>query len=1086
MSGMSDSGDSAGGTTRGIQRLQEAFDEVKKFSFVQLDSIIPGDFQEQRIKSELTKIIVELNGIGNFDEFKNMCDITKTSPKYLMSLFVCGFIQSDSMSLEEWNRKKTAKKIKDQKKFTKFQQKFIEYLANPTEIKYVKNYDIQQTAWDKFEQHKGKALPADLCIIRDTEMSTKDCVLDIWRDSTDYTDYNIEVWPLFFVLSLQLRKKMGCFGVTSATGASYIFLCNLPSWDDSQSTYGSRKDSYWKKYIEDPITLYSSTIEQLAVTQTQIVSNISTSNKEDCVFLYVHLFTLLTFPNYENNHFYSRFHTKTFEFTKSVFRMSGMTYKDIQAVSSLNTMDTDQDYPFNVLPDMTSIEKGLGRLASKYIDLLTEELVYTEPVHKFEFFHTNPYQIHQDLLVRDKHCVMYDWVFRNPNLLYDSTWQNDIPTASNGDWQKIDTCRRVYHALWLNLNGKPGRESAIPFFMTLQKGEKIEDGEIGFKEGIVEVDLEGAYKEQGINPPNVQEFVQSQSPEIQTAIGSYFGARPYTVSDLAYKYVARLKSDNSLIVVDSHDWFKRPGGGSTSSIKSVPLQPLPPTEEPKFGMLRPAVASGAQAATGATSNSDSEESGSEDSVVPDRPGTALSSRGGANKYDLTSLIHNLERVTKRHALEIVTRKERLKGLTALTQDQKNEHEKETKELEKLNRELLQIKEEMKTMQEELQGLEAVITEKDDLIEEKDKKIAEKEEKITELEQKLKDLEENMRLTGTEAQDKIKDLEDKIAGLENDINEKNNITGNLETEKVDLETQITALKDQIAGLENDIKEKDDTTGKLETEKVDLETQITALKDENKALENEKNQIKLSKDGDTQQNAQAVAALEREKDKLEQEVQNLTTISNIEKTRNVELEGDLEHKEEELSELRNETEAAEKALLNATKNMDKDMSEELKEYDTVMSEGMKLVVTDNMREKLRKGEFREFYDLVKMHPSKKETYSNAALFLVMESMGGTWKMAQDSRVRKGDTENYDEIITEKIIYDLRQWDSIGNHMVDMKHTSKDFKAFVEAFGLSDDVGGGNVYRPAPPPRTRTGASYKKPTQPADAADAGVPGE
>ncbi len=55
-----------------------------------------------------------------------------------------------------------------------------------------------------------------------------------------------------------------------------------------------------------------------------------------------------------------------------------------------------------------------------------------------------------------------------------------------------------------------------------------------------------------------------------------------------------------------------------------------------------------------------------------------------------------------------------------------------------------------------------------------------------------------------------------------------------------------------------------------------------------------------------------------------------------------------------------------------------------------------------------------------------------------------------------------------------------MVDMKHTSKDFKAFVTEFGLRDDAAGGNVYRPAPPPRT------KRPTQRADDADAGVPGE
>ena len=431
----------------------------------------------------------------------------------------------------------------------------------------------------------------------------------------------------------------------------------------------------------------------------------------------------------------------------------------------------------------------------------------------------------------------------------------------------------------------------------------------------------------------------------------------------------------------------------------------------------------------------------------------------------------------------------MEGLTALTQDQKKEHEEETKELEKLNAELLEIKEKMKTLQGELEeiqnekealvtqlqeandkqteaeklsktqeksiqdlnreknDLEAEIRQKNDLIAEKDITMAAKEEDVKELERKLQELETNTNQTGNEAQDKIKKMEDKIAGLENDI-----------------------------------KEKDTTTGKLEREKVDLENQIAALTDQNQALENEKNQIKLLKDGDTQLNAQAMAALEQEKDNLKKEVQSLNTISDVEKKRTNAIERELEEKEEELSELRSETEAAEEALLNATKNMDKDMSEELKEYDTVMSEGMKLVVTDNMREKLRKGEFKEFHDLVRMHPSKKEIYSNAALFLVLESMGGTWKMALQNNANKADSENYDEIITEKIIYDLRQWDSIGNQWVDMKYTSKDFQAFVAAFGLRDDAAGGNFYRPVAPPRTRTSASYKRPTQPEDAADAG----
>jgi hypothetical protein len=155
--------------------------------------------------------------------------------------------------------------------------------------------------------------------------------------------------------------------------------------------------------------------------------------------------------------------------------MSGMTYNEIEAASSLNTMDTDQDYPFNVVPPISFSVKGLVRLASKYIDLLTEEPVYTEPVHKFEFFPTMSYNKHVDFLMRDQHAVVYDLVFRNPNLLDDQTWQSHLQVTLEGDWQNIDICRRVYHDMWENLTGKPLRSDDLPFFVTLGNGRTIEN-----------------------------------------------------------------------------------------------------------------------------------------------------------------------------------------------------------------------------------------------------------------------------------------------------------------------------------------------------------------------------------------------------------------------------------------------------------------------------------------------------------------------------------------------------------------------------------------------------------------------------------
>ena len=103
------------------------------------------------------------------------------------------------------------------------------------------------------------------------------------------------------------------------------------------------------------------------------------------------------------------------------------------------------------------------------------------------------------------------------------------------------------------------------------------------------------------------------------------------------------------------------------------------------------------------------------------------------------------------------------------------------------------------------------------------------------------------------------------------------------------------------------------------------------------------------------------------------------------------------------------------------MDREVNQELKAYDAVMTEGMTGVITEAMRKMLRDGDFKGFYKAVKIRPSRRESYSNAVLFLVLESMGGTWKMAlEESAQFKNEDDNYDEITIEKIIYDLREWD------------------------------------------------------------------
>ncbi len=145
-----------------------------------------------------------------------------------------------------------------------------------------------------------------------------------------------------------------------------------------------------------------------------------------------------------------------------------------------------------------------------------------------------------------------------------------------------------------------------------------------------------------------------------------------------------------------------------------------------------------------------------------------------------------------------------------------------------------------------------------------------------------------------------------------------------------------------------------------------------------------------------------------------------------------------------------ESAGLALQAVIRDMDTSAAEALKEYDAKMSDAMTIVITAEMRRMLKDAEFKEFYELVRITPSAREKYTEAALFPVLESMGGTWRMALlDRDAKRADlTQDYEETIIEQIVYDLRQWDSIDHAgKAIMPYTSKYFKMFVEAFDLRE---------------------------------------
>ena len=91
---------------RGTERLQKAWDAVKDKDDAQIENIISGnDLLDEKydmtgtLRSQVTQILNELSQISDFEDFKEKCDVTQASPKYLMCLFFCGLIESDTMTM---------------------------------------------------------------------------------------------------------------------------------------------------------------------------------------------------------------------------------------------------------------------------------------------------------------------------------------------------------------------------------------------------------------------------------------------------------------------------------------------------------------------------------------------------------------------------------------------------------------------------------------------------------------------------------------------------------------------------------------------------------------------------------------------------------------------------------------------------------------------------------------------------------------------------------------------------------------------------------------------------------------------------
>jgi hypothetical protein len=130
---------------------------------------------------------------------------------------------------------------------------------------------------------------------------------------------------------------------------------------------------------------------------------------------------------------------------------------------------------------------------------------------------------------------------------------------------------------------------------------------------------------------------------------------------------------------------------------------------------------------------------------------------------------------------------------------------------------------------------------------------------------------------------------------------------------------------------------------------------------------------------------------------------------------------------------------------------------------------------LAEKLNQEQYTAIRDAVSVGNTKtKKSYTDASLFLILESMGGTWKMYLD-RVKgkkppeqtvntfnlqlSNETKAWEadrDLVLRQMLYDLTMWFSIRNNPKKTRYLSHNASEFIAAFGLdTDETANGTIY-------------------------------
>jgi hypothetical protein len=1015
------------------------------------------------IKSHLFTTLLEIKGISKVDIANKALhtDGKSFKPTYLMAMFVCGLIRLNIAPFENWLTLTGSEELD-------YIREFLTLFEYPTEIVVYSDSTNAFISIDSDGDEK-RVIPDKLFLTSSIPDSAKNVVImdslpetDPWKSiKTSFESHDTFMSdPLLWYVYVRQdppdgdtfvftnKRKAKCIGVLlSVRNRSYLFGYNFPKKGGFTEDYGGVVD-LWKQYSTEPYEVYASFLQHFLLekdTKPAFINDdtafISNGSNDKPWLIYVHVLVMGVYGG--NRNFYARKAYRSVDTTTTNALVAGKTCVDYR---SLLTHVDESPIPLTITEAMD--ENVMERLANAHLDLMRKNAAFT--------FNGSVIDENYDDTLNATCPVKYDWVFRDEKLSKCAGWistiKQELTVKSTRNKDVLDpelgVFRRILHCMDQNLDDADELKVFVRKFKPaeVKMGAQVD----GDPHKHIAVDLYQYGMDKGIfTSKSKKEDFLSKDPLYRDAMQKYFegdwhpdnvfgkylvyndntqtykvrdclqiGIDNENVTDLSADITEKRAPSGGSSTISFHDGYSSDtsssSGGSLPGIRGALPRGGKPTGQKsgtkKEDVKLPPILEKLRQVAGTYLDENKREEGGLDKIFNDLD--SLATVDGKNTEDQAEKIKEIKDKMN------IENEKFMKEINLLT-----------KTVDTLTKELEEIKEMAKKEKDELdEKLKSVLADKDKLSQELNEALAREAELVKEkgeMDAKMKTLSGEKDTLTAEVTRLTKELEDSQKKATEDADKIRELT-----ERVgEHEKEIARLMKEIEDMKTEKK-------KLLASDASKQAELDALavkdKELKEALEREK-QLLLENE-----------ALEKERQRLQDVVDSEKIDISIQTQEKIKLMDEARKLRETIAEYeRQVTEITEKLQKGILEHERQVTTRIWKIHDKVDDSVQKKLTASELLVLLQNKKYIEFRDAVKKGAGEvdKKEYNLPALFLIYESIGGTWSLFE----RLADQTQPSEFMTEKLIESLRLFQTIethDEHLLDT-YTNQYFRKFLETF-------------------------------------------